>query len=127
MSTPAMPDRHAQAPISIRPPRDDRAWLESYAKRTGRPVRAIIVEALARERARQEAGTMALTDADRRLAARARTLAAAEGQDALREHTGETDGVLACFRALGEARDLLGVLADRLDPPAQATKEENHG
>jgi hypothetical protein len=53
-----MTDRHAQNPISIRPPRDDRAWLESYARDTGRPVRAIIVEALARERARQEAGTM---------------------------------------------------------------------
>ena len=121
-----MPDRHAQAPISIRPPKDDRAWLESYAKKTGRPVRAILVEALARERARQEAGTMTLTDADRSLIARARTLRAASGEDALREHTGETDGVLACFRALGEAKDLLGAMADRLDPPAQAT-EDNDG
>jgi len=112
-----MTDRHAQAPISIRPPRDDRAWLEAHARQTGRPVRAIIVEALARERARQEAGTM-LTDADRRLITRARTLAAIADQDALREHTGEADGVLACFRAFGEARDLLGVLADRLDPPS---------
>jgi hypothetical protein len=121
-----MPDRHAQAPISIRPPKDDRAWLESYAKQAGRPVRAIIVEALARERARQEAGTMALTDTDRSLITRARTLAGLADEAALRQHTGETDGVLACVRALGEAKDLLGELADRIDPPAQAT-EENHG
>ena len=51
-----MPDRHAQTPISIRPPKDDRAWLESYAKQTGRPVRAILVEALAEYRARRMAG-----------------------------------------------------------------------
>ena len=50
-----MPDRHAQTPISIRPPRDDRAWLEAYAAQTGRPVRAIIVEALAEYRARRTA------------------------------------------------------------------------
>ena len=31
---------------------------------------------------------------------------------------GQADGVLACFRALGEARDLLGAMADRLDPEA---------
>ncbi len=50
-----MPDRHAQTPISIRPPKDDRAWLESYAAQTGRAVRAIIVEALAEYRARRTA------------------------------------------------------------------------
>lgn len=51
-----MPDRHAQTPISIRPPKDDRAWLEAYARETGRPVRAILVEALARYRAWVTAG-----------------------------------------------------------------------
>ncbi len=50
-----MPDRHAQNPISIRPPKDDRAWLEAYARQAGRPVRAIIVEALAEYRARRAA------------------------------------------------------------------------
>jgi prevent-host-death family protein len=60
------------------------------------------------------------------LAARARTLAGLADEAALRQHTGETDGVLACVRALGEAKDLLGAMADRLDPPGQAT-EENHG
>ena len=59
------------------------------------------------------------------LAARARTLAGISGEVALGEHTGEADGVLACFRALGEARDLLGAMADRLDPPAQATEEDD--
>jgi hypothetical protein len=49
------PDRHAQNPISIRPPKDDRAWLEAYARDTGRPVRAVIVEALAEYRARRTA------------------------------------------------------------------------
>lgn len=52
-----MTDRHAQNPISIRPPKDDRAWLESYARDTGRPVRAIIVEALAEYRARRTAAS----------------------------------------------------------------------
>ena len=118
-------DRHAQTPISIRPPKDDRAWLEAYARQAGRPVRAILVEALARERARQEAGTMALTDTDRSLITRARTLAGVGDEAALRQHTGETDRVLLAYvRALGEAKDLLGALADRLDPPAQATEEE---
>jgi len=106
-----MADRHAQSPISIRPPRDDRAWLEAYAEQTGRPVRAILVEALARERARQEAA-----DADRSLAARARTLrAAAAGEAALREHTGETDILLAYVRWSGQARELLGEMLDGHD------------
>lgn len=52
-----MPDRHKRLPISFRPPEADRAWLESYAERTGRPVRAILAEALARYRAEAEAAT----------------------------------------------------------------------
>jgi hypothetical protein len=50
-----MTDRHEQNPISIRPPRDDRAWLEAYAKDAGRAVHAVIVEALAEYRARRTA------------------------------------------------------------------------
>ena len=121
-----MPDRHAQKPISIRPPKDDRAWLEAYARQAGRPVRAIIVTAIARERARQEAGTMdttttRLTDADRRLAARARELAAAQDADALRVIAGSrpgTDNAMVFGEALGIAQYLLGELAaaiERLD------------
>lgn len=115
-----MPDRHAQSPISIRPPKDDRAWLEAHARQTGRPVRAIIVDALARERARQEAGIMTLTGADRSLADRARALRAAAADEAtLRRHTGETDSVLLAYvRWSGQARELLAELAGRLDPPS---------
>jgi hypothetical protein len=59
-----------------------------------------------------------ITGPDRDLIARARRLAAAATQDELREHTGETDTALAYACAFGEARHLLGELADRLDPPA---------
>jgi hypothetical protein len=44
-------DRHKHQAISFRPPEGDRAWLESYAGETGRPVRAILAEALAAYRA----------------------------------------------------------------------------
>ena len=54
------------------------------------------------------------------LAARARTLAGLADEAALRQHTGETDSVLLAYvRALGEAKHLLGELADRLDPPSE--------
>ena len=57
------------------------------------------------------------TDADRSLAARARTLrAAAADEAALRRHTGETDSVLLAYvRWSGQIRELLRELADRLD------------
>jgi hypothetical protein len=118
-----MPDRHAQNPISIRPPKDDRAWLESYARQVGRPVRAVIVEAIARERARQEAGTMDITDADRRLVTRSRELADAHDMDALRVIAGGrpgVDGNMVRAEVLGVAQYLLGELAsliERLEAP----------
>lgn len=99
-----MPDRHAQTPISIRPPKDDRAWLEAYAKQAGRPVRAIIVEAIARERARQETGTMDI-------AARAR-----EAGARLLARTGDFDRY---------AGGLLKEAADRLDGPVPDGEEDN--
>lgn len=39
-------DRHRYAPISFRPPAEDREWLEHRAKETGRPLRAILTDAL---------------------------------------------------------------------------------
>jgi len=39
-------DRHKTTPISLRPPADLRAWLESYAELEGRAVRAVIIDAL---------------------------------------------------------------------------------
>jgi hypothetical protein len=109
-----MTDRHAQNPISIRPPRDDRAWLESYARQAGRPVRAIIVEAIARERARQEGRTMdtdtRLTLPDRSVILRAEILAATP-PDGNCAYTGISDDVTAAAYALGQAKDLLGELA----------------
>ena len=61
-----------------------------------------------------------ITDADRRLATRARELAAAQDADALRVITGRagTDNAMAYAEALGVAQYLLGELAavvDRLD------------
>lgn len=44
-------DRHKRKPISFRPPEADRAWLESYAERTGKPVRKVLADALQRYRA----------------------------------------------------------------------------
>lgn len=52
-----------------------------------------------------------MSETDRSVIARARTLAALDGEDALREHTGEADAALAYVRAFGEARHLLGELA----------------
>jgi hypothetical protein len=49
-----MPSQHKHRPIAFRPPEGDRAWLLEYALRTGRPVNAILAEALADKRA--EAG-----------------------------------------------------------------------
>lgn len=50
-----MPGQHKHTPISLRPPEADRAWLYEYAERTGRPLRQILLEALARYRAEVEA------------------------------------------------------------------------
>ncbi len=49
-----MPDRHKHTPIRFRPPEPDRLWLAEYAEQTGRPVNAILAEALAEYRARRE-------------------------------------------------------------------------
>ena len=49
-----MADRHKQTPISIRPPDDLRDWLYAYAQHTGRPVRALILQALQEFRTRAE-------------------------------------------------------------------------
>jgi hypothetical protein len=45
-----MGDRHKHGPISFRPTEGDRAWLHDYAAETGRPVRAVLKEALAEYR-----------------------------------------------------------------------------
>jgi len=52
-----------------------------------------------------------LTDVDRDVIARARKLAAASGDGAVSEHTGETDPAMAYARAFGAARHLLAELA----------------
>jgi hypothetical protein len=49
-----MPSQHRYAPISIRPPEQLRDWLLDYAKRHGRPVRAVVTEALEEYRARHD-------------------------------------------------------------------------
>ena len=50
-----MPNQQKYRPISFRPPEADRLWLAQNAKETGRPVNAILVEALAEYRARRTA------------------------------------------------------------------------
>jgi hypothetical protein len=49
-----MPSRHKANPFTFRPPEDDRAWLYEHAASTGRPVGAVLAEALAAYRAAQE-------------------------------------------------------------------------
>jgi predicted GIY-YIG superfamily endonuclease len=45
-------DRHRMQPLTFRPPRPLRAWLQAYAEATERPVGAIIAEALTEYRDR---------------------------------------------------------------------------
>jgi hypothetical protein len=47
-------DRHKYAPIRFRPPEPDRLWLLEQAAKTGRPVNAVLAEALAEYRARHD-------------------------------------------------------------------------
>jgi hypothetical protein len=42
----AMPSQHKHQPIPFRPPEGDRLWLAAYAEQVGRPVNAILTEAL---------------------------------------------------------------------------------
>jgi hypothetical protein len=53
-----MPNQHKRPPLAFRPPEDERLWLLAYQERTGKPMNAILTEAvrLFREAAdRQEA------------------------------------------------------------------------
>ena len=52
-----MADRHKHTPVRFRPPEADRLWLLEYADKTGRPVNAVLAEALAEYRKRREADT----------------------------------------------------------------------
>jgi hypothetical protein len=45
-----VPNQQKYRPISFRPPEADRLWLAAYAEQTGRPVNAILAEALAEYR-----------------------------------------------------------------------------
>ena len=49
-----MADRHKLPPVAFRPPAADRAWLLAYAAETGRPVNAVLAEALAAYRKRAD-------------------------------------------------------------------------
>lgn len=49
-----MPSQHKHPPISLRLPETDRAWLLEYAEATGQPVNAVIAQAVAEYRKRQE-------------------------------------------------------------------------
>ena len=55
-----MADRHARNPITYRPPADTYGWLEDVAEREGRPVRAVVGDAVARARMISEADLAAL-------------------------------------------------------------------
>lgn len=52
-------DRHARDPITYRPAADTWGWLDDIAAREGRPVRAIIGEAVEQARRIDEAGLAA--------------------------------------------------------------------
>lgn len=49
-----MADRHKHTPVRFRPPEADRLWLLEYAAKTGRPVNAVLAEALAAYRVQRE-------------------------------------------------------------------------
>ena len=49
-----MSGQHKHNPIPFRPPEDDRAWLLEHAEETARAVNAILAEALAAYRKRNE-------------------------------------------------------------------------
>jgi len=46
-----MRDRHKQTPVSLRFPEADRLWLAEWSRRTGQPVRRIVLAAVADYRA----------------------------------------------------------------------------
>jgi hypothetical protein len=48
------PDRHRHPKVSFRPPEDDREWLLAHAVKAGRPVNAILREALSDLRKKTE-------------------------------------------------------------------------
>jgi hypothetical protein len=41
-----MPDRHKNPPLRFRPPEPERSWLAAYQERTGKPMNAILTEAV---------------------------------------------------------------------------------
>jgi hypothetical protein len=45
-----MTGKHKYTPLRFRPPEAERVWLLAYAEKTGRPVNAILAEALAEYR-----------------------------------------------------------------------------
>lgn len=49
-----MPSQHKHPPIAFRPPEGDRLWLTGHAKQTGRPVNAILAQALSEYRQRND-------------------------------------------------------------------------
>lgn len=49
-----MTDRHKRPPVCFRPAEDDHQWLTEQSAATGRPVSAILAEALAAYRAAAE-------------------------------------------------------------------------
>lgn len=57
-----MTDRHKTPTITFRPPADLRSWLIELARITGRPVGAIVVNALREYKDRNETGPEATTD-----------------------------------------------------------------
>jgi len=49
-----MPDRHKHTPLRFRPPEPERLWLMDHHEKTGRPVNAILTDALSEYRERHD-------------------------------------------------------------------------
>ena len=47
-------DRHKNTPLRFRPPDAERLWLAAYQEQTGKPMNAILTEAVRRLRAEVE-------------------------------------------------------------------------
>ncbi len=89
-------DRHRRNPIAFRPRQDTAGWLDDIAAREGRPVRAVIGEAVERARMISEADLAAFDREVTRCMA-AFFQARSEGRDG-REESAAFDAADAAYR-----------------------------
>jgi hypothetical protein len=90
-----MADRHSRNPITYRPKTGTAAWLDDIAKREGRPVRAIVGDAVERARAISEADLGAF---DREVSRRTMTYLTARREGEASEETAALNAAIDAYR-----------------------------